>query len=412
MPVPRGVDCELGCHGPLIDAPPGAGYRGWGELVQTSRGRAGWGSNPGAGNAPCIDRGQLYLESANRIAVSMPAHTALSTVVRRAAIRPASMGTRLRCERMKIAVTGAAGFIGSHLCEALANDGRRVVGIDNFDDFYAPARKRENLSRLTADERFRLIEGDVRDADALRAAIEGADAVVHLAARAGVRPSFEVPDVYAENNVVATCTLLETITALEVPRLVFISSSSIYGEGAESPFREDADTGVPKSPYAATKVAGEALCRAFAHRIPRIAVLRLFSVYGPRQRPDLAIQAFATRISAGEPIPVLGNTRSFRDYTYVDDIVGGIAASLELDEPWAVLNIGSGSPITLDEMITKLEQAFGRRVERRQLPPHPGDLFGTWADTSAAKRMLGFEPQWTFDRGVEKYVEWFRSSAS
>ena len=312
---------------------------------------------------------------------------------------------------MEVAVTGAAGFIGSHLCEALRAEGRQVIGVDNFDDFYDPELKRRNLTALSADSGFRLVEADVADSEAIRAALEGVDAVVHLAARAGVRPSFEVPELYARANVIATVALLEAMSALEVPRLVFISSSSVYGDGAESPFREDGDTGVPKSPYAATKLAGEALCWAFAHRIPRIAVLRLFSVYGPRQRPDLAIHTFAKRITAGEPIPVLGDTKSFRDYTYIDDIVGGIVAALELDEPWVLLNLGSGSPITLEEMISRLEAAFGRRVERQQLPPHPGDLFGTWADIDAARRMLGFEPQWTFDRGVEEYAEWFRNSA-
>ena len=311
---------------------------------------------------------------------------------------------------MKVVVTGAAGFIGSHLCEALRAEGRQVIGVDNFDDFYDPELKRRNLAALSADSGFRLTQIDVADREAIRRTLEGVDAVVHLAARAGVRPSFAVPELYARANVVATVALLEAMSALEVPRLVFISSSGVYGDGSESPFREDGDTGVPKSPYAATKLAGEALCRAFAHRIPQIAVLRLFSVYGPRQRPDLAIQMFATRITAGQPIPILGDTKSFRDYTYVDDIVSGIVASLDLDEPWSLLNLGSGSPITLEEMITRLEDAFGRRVERQQLPPHPGDLFGTWANIDAAKRSLGFEPQWTFDRGVEKYAEWFRSS--
>ena len=311
---------------------------------------------------------------------------------------------------MKVAVTGAAGFIGSHLCEALRADGRRVIGVDNFDDFYDPELKRRNLTALSGDSGFRLVEADVADSEAIRAALEGVDAVVHLAARAGVRPSFAVPELYARANVVATVALLEAISALGVPRLVFISSSSVYGDGAESPFREDGDTGAPKSPYAATKLAGEALCRAFAHRIPQIAVLRLFSVYGPRQRPDLAIQTFARCILAGEPIPILGSTSSYRDYTYVEDIVRGIKAALEVEEPWALVNLGSGSPIKLETMITEIERALGRRAEREILPAHPGDLFGTWADISEAERILEFRPEWTFERGVEKYVEWFRES--
>jgi UDP-glucuronate 4-epimerase len=252
-----------------------------------------------------------------------------------------------------------------------------------------------------------LVEADVRDSEAVRGALAGADCVVHLAARAGVRPSFAAPVTYAQVNVVGTCTLLEEIVACEVPRLVFISSSSVYGEGAESPFREDRDTGVPKSPYAATKVAGEALCRAFSHLIPNVAVLRLFSVYGPRQRPDLALQTFASCIRAGKPIPVLGSTSSYRDYTYVDDIVSGILAAARLQDPWIVLNLGSGQPVSLEDMITRLEESLGRKAERELLPAHPGDLFGTWADIRAAEQALGFRPAWTFERGVQRFAEWF-----
>jgi len=247
----------------------------------------------------------------------------------------------------------------------------------------------------------------VCDEAAVRLALDGADAVVHLAARAGVRPSFDFPAVYTQSNVVGVSTLLETMAELEIPRLIFISSSSVYGEGAESPFREDRHTGFPKSPYAATKVAGEAMCRAYGSRIPRIAALRLFSVYGPRQRPDLAMQTFAQRIHTGEPIPILGSTDSYRDYTYVQDIVSGITATLGLDESWAVLNLGSGRPVQLEEMIVCLEEALGQSVERELLPAHPGDLFGTCADVSAAGRAIGYRPRWTFERGVERFAEWF-----
>jgi len=308
---------------------------------------------------------------------------------------------------MRIVVTGAAGFIGSHLSESLLADGHEIVGVDNFDDFYEPERKRRNLATAMADSRFEFAEADIRNTEAVRSALVGADSVVHLAARPGVRPSFARPDAYAQANVVGTATLLEVLTSLEITRLIFISSSSVYGEGAQSPFREDGDTGVPKSPYAATKLAGEALCRTFSHCIAHIAVLRLFSVYGPRQRPDLALQTFARCIQAGEPIPILGPTSSYRDYTYVDDIVSGIKQSLRVDEPWLTLNLGSGSPVTLEEMITGLEQALGRQARRNTLAAHPGDLFGTWADVRAAEETLGFRPQWTFERGVRAFVEWF-----
>jgi UDP-glucuronate 4-epimerase len=308
---------------------------------------------------------------------------------------------------MRVAVTGAAGFIGSHLCERLLGCGHSVVGVDNFDDFYAPARKRGNVLPLLGDDAFTLGVVDVRDRAGLERQISGVDAVIHLAARAGVRPSFARPDLYTESNVAATVALLQAIADLEIPRLVFISSSTVYGEGAASPFREDGELGVPKSPYAATKVAGELLCQAFAHRIPKTTILRLFSVYGSRQRPDLAIHKFARCIYAGEPIPVLGTTDSFRDYTYVDDVVTGISASLELERPWTVLNLGSGSPVTLEDMIRHLEDSLGQRVGRRHLPPHPGDLFGTWADTRAAARVLDWAPRWTFERGVRRFTDWF-----
>lgn len=311
---------------------------------------------------------------------------------------------------MRIVVTGAAGFVGSHLSERLVSDGHAVVGVDNFDDFYAPGRKRGNLARLIDHARFTIVETDVGDASAVRRALAGADAVVHLAARAGVRPSFAAADVYVRANVMASACLLEAVTELRIPRLVFISSSTVYGDGVETPFHEEGELGVPKSPYAATKVAGEMLCRSFAHKVPNITILRLFSVYGPRQRPDLAIHKFARCIESGEPIPVLGTTESYRDYTYVDDVVDGIAAALELNEPWAVLNLGSGAPLTLEQMITGLQHALSRKARRRLLPPHPGDMFGTFADIRAAKRLLGFKPAWTFDRGVERFAEWFLES--
>jgi UDP-glucuronate 4-epimerase len=308
---------------------------------------------------------------------------------------------------VRVAVTGAAGFIGSHLSERLVADGHSVAGIDNFDDFYDPIRKRGNLTGLLNGEGFTLFELDVRDREALRLALAGADAVVHLAARAGVRPSFADVRAYTQANVVAPVSLLELMSELGIPRLVFISSSTVYGEGAARPFREGGELGVPKSPYAATKVAGELLCQAFAHRIRSITILRLFSVYGPRQRPDLAIHKFARCIHDGEPIPVLGTTDSYRDYTYVDDAVAGILAALELNEPWEVVNIGSGSPVRLEEMIGGLERVLGRRVERHILPPHPGDLFGTWANIEKAERVLGFRPHWTFERGVRRFGDWF-----
>ncbi|MGH2746787.1 MAG: NAD-dependent epimerase/dehydratase family protein [Actinomycetota bacterium] len=311
---------------------------------------------------------------------------------------------------MRIAVTGAAGFIGSHLCEALVAFGHEVVGLDNFDDFYVPAQKRDNLLQLKTTAGFRLIELDIRDRGAVKGSLHGCGAVVHLAARAGVRLSFAHTSLYADVNVTGTAVVLEAVAELGIPRLVFGSSSSVYGEGASVPFCEDASLGRAASPYAATKVAGEMLCRNFASRIPRLAILRFFTVYGPRQRPDLAIHKFARLILADQSIPVYGSLESFRDYTFVDDIVGGVMASLELEEPLATINLGSGNPIRLDEMIRHLESALGRSARLDRQPPQEGDLYGTWADVSRARELLGYSPRWRFEDGAQRFAEWVVAS--
>jgi UDP-glucuronate 4-epimerase len=313
---------------------------------------------------------------------------------------------------MRVLVTGAAGFIGSHLSATLLESGHEVVGVDSFDDFYDPGRKRSNAARLQGDPSFVLHRADIRDKASLEPAIEGVDAVVHLAARAGVRPSFQVPALYAEVNVTGTMVLLELIRERSIPRFVFASSSSVYGEGARTPFEEDAPLGIPASPYASTKLAGEMLCRNFAPEIPHLAMLRLFTVYGPRQRPDLAIHKFARLMLAGETIPMYGSSESFRDYTFVSDIVAGITASLEVDDPWLVCNLGSGRPIQLGEMISHLETALGIEAHIEHLPPQEGDLFGTWASIEKAKEALRYEPRVTFAEGVASFVAWIREAGA
>ena len=311
---------------------------------------------------------------------------------------------------MNVVVTGAAGFIGSHLCTRLLEEGHSVVGIDVLDDFYDPGRKRNNLKSLESHKEWRFHEGDIRDEQMLELALKGTDVVVHLAARAGVRPSFEHVTLYGDVNVRGTAAVLVAAHRCNVPRFIFGSSSSVYGLGAPTPFSEDAPLGVPQSPYASTKVAGEFLCHNLHSRFQSLTVLRFFTVYGPRQRPDLAIHKFALLMSRGESIPVFGPLDSFRDYTYVDDIVSGIVSSLRIDQPWAVLNLGRGTPVTLEEMIFGLEKALGIDAQLERLPKQEGDLDGTWADTSNARRMLGYDPQWSFEAGVDSFVEWFRAS--
>lgn len=313
---------------------------------------------------------------------------------------------------MRIVVTGAAGFIGSHLCDRLVRDGYQVVGVDNFDDFYDGAVKRANLIHLLETSNFELSQADIRDPVAMQKSIEGSDAVIHLAARAGVRPSFARTSLYTDVNVTGTAVILETMSQLGIPRLIFGSSSSVYGRGAETPFREDGGLGEAASPYAATKVAGEMLCRNYSSRIESITALRFFTVYGPRQRPDLAIHKFARLILADQPIPVFGSLESFRDYTFVEDIVDGIVRALDVDDAYLTLNLGSGNPITLKDMIDRLEVALGRPARREMMPAQEGDLYGTWADVTEARRVLGYQPRWTFEEGSKHFADWMLAEAS
>lgn len=309
-----------------------------------------------------------------------------------------------------IVVTGAAGFIGSHVSEALTARGDRVIGLDNFDPYYDPAIKRRNVGELEQSDLFRLIEGDIRDAAAVEEAFaEGADGVIHLAARAGVRPSIEQPLEYASTNVDGTVNMLEAARIHEVDRFIFGSSSSVYGAASEVPFSEEQRIDEPISPYAATKVAGEALCYTWHHLydLPMV-MLRFFTVFGPRQRPDLAINKFVRLLEAGEPIPQFGDGSSSRDYTYVADIARGIIAALDSSYDFEIINLGSSSPIRLDEMIAAVGEAVGVEPEVNVLENQPGDVPRTYADVSRAKRLLGWEPEWTLAEGLREFVAWYR----
>jgi UDP-glucuronate 4-epimerase len=316
---------------------------------------------------------------------------------------------------MSTLITGAAGFLGSHLTERLLASGGEVVGLDSFDDFYAREIKEANLEDARRAGGFTLVEADIRDRAALDALPESIDEVVHLAARAGVRPSIEQPELYASVNVGGTYTLLEWAKRRGIRRFVFASSSSVYGNSPEVPFREDGFVGEPISPYAATKRACEVACHAYHHlHGMSILALRFFTVYGPRQRPDLAIHKFARLMTEGRPIPVFGDGTTARDYTYIDDIVQGIVGAVELaarvEEPiYEIVNLGESRTVTLAEMIEVVAAAMGVRPQLDRRPLQPGDVTRTFADIGKARRLLAYDPEWSFEDGVGAFAEWFRA---
>jgi len=274
-----------------------------------------------------------------------------------------------------ILVTGAAGFIGSHLCERLLADGRRVVGLDSFDSFYDPKIKRANIAGCLTNSNFRLVEGDIRDAEVVAAALKGCDLVVHLAARAGVRPSIEDPLLYQDVNVRGTNVILETMRKLGMKKLVFASSSSVYGNIKKVPFSETDVVDNPISPYAATKKAGELICHAYHHLFGMdITCLRFFTVYGARQRPDLAIHKFAKLILAGKSIPVFGDGSMMRDHTYIDDIIAGVVAAIDHCGGYKIYNLGESRPVLLSDLIAVIERAVGKKAMIERLPLQPGDV--------------------------------------
>jgi len=312
----------------------------------------------------------------------------------------------------RVLVTGAAGFIGSHVAEALVARGDDVVGLDNYDPFYPRPVKEANLAALRGSPRFRLVEGDIRDRGAVEGLLDADTAVVHLAARAGVRPSLEDPAGYAAVNVEGTAVLLEAARRAGARRFVFGGSSSVYGDDAPVPFAEDWPALRPVSPYAATKRAGELLCATFAHLYAlRVILLRFFTVYGPRQRPDLAIHKFTRLIRAGRPVPFYGDGSSERDYTWIGDIVGGVLAALE----WTaapgpgleVVNLGGSRTTSLASLVTLIGGALGRDAALERLPAQPGDVRRTCADVRKAARVLGYRPTVPVEEGIPRFVRWF-----
>ena len=312
-----------------------------------------------------------------------------------------------------VLVTGGAGFIGSHLVERLLGEGRwRVHVVDDFNDFYDPALKRRNVAPHLPRDDFRLQEADIRDRAALANVFGDTqfDCVVHLAARAGVRPSLAEPLLYAETNVTGTLNLLELARRSRVRQFVFGSSSSVYGENEKVPFAEDDPVSKPISPYAATKAAGELLCHTYSHLWGlRSVALRFFTVYGARQRPDLAIHKFARLISAGQPIPVFGDGTTRRDYTYIDDIIAGVRAAMDYEATnYEVINLGESRTVSLSELIGLLEKELGRDARIDRQPLQPGDVPQTFADVTKARRLLGYDPQTKIEDGIKRFVEWFQ----
>jgi UDP-glucuronate 4-epimerase len=318
---------------------------------------------------------------------------------------------------MHILVTGAAGFIGSHVTERLLSLGHAVTGFDNFNPFYDPAIKRRNLFAARQSSQFTLMEADLRDADALLDCTtrHPIDAVIHLAAMAGVRPSIEQPALYSAVNIQGTVNVLEACRAGGISRLIFASSSSVYGANREIPFRESDRVDHPISPYAATKKAGELLCHTYHHLHGiSIACLRFFTVYGPRQRPDLAIHRFTDLIEKGQPLPFFGDGSSRRDYTYIDDIVQGVLGALHWVEAgsaprYDVFNLGESHTSSLDDLVRLLENALGKKATLKRLPDQPGDVPITFADVSKARQLLGYAPKVGMEEGLARFVDWYRA---
>jgi UDP-glucuronate 4-epimerase len=312
---------------------------------------------------------------------------------------------------MKVLVTGGAGFIGSHVCERLLRAGHAVWSLDDLNSFYDPAIKRRNLAEVqAAGGAFTAVTGDLTERAVVDRLVGGVrfDQIIHLAARAGVRPSLEDPALYQRVNVEGTVNLLEAARLNGVKKVTIASSSSVYGINSRVPFSEREPIFSPISPYAASKLACEALGHVYHHLYGMdVVMLRFFTVYGPRQRPDLAIHKFARLIHAGRPIPVFGDGTAARDYTYVSDTVDGVMACTEREFGYEVFNLGESQTVTLNCLIELLERALGRKAVIDRQPPQPGDVPITYADISKAQAKLGYQPRTKIEEGIPRFVEWF-----
>jgi UDP-glucuronate 4-epimerase len=309
-------------------------------------------------------------------------------------------------------VTGAAGFIGSHLCERLLSEGAEVVGLDNFDSFYSRKTKEANIAGVLSNKKFQFIEGDIRESSCIEKILSDKKTgiIVHLAAKAGVRPSIEDPIGYQDVNVHGTVVILEAAKKFGIKKFIFASSSSVYGNNKKVPFSESDNVDFPISPYAATKKAGELICYTYHHLYKMdISCLRFFTVYGPRQRPDLAIHKFAKLIENGKSIPVFGDGSMERDFTYIDDIIDGTVAAVNKCEGFEIYNLGESRPVQLDRLIEEIEEALGKKAIIERKPVQPGDVERTFADVSKAQKKLGYNSNTEITVGLKRFVEWFRN---
>ena len=324
------------------------------------------------------------------------------------------LGSSINRNGMKnVLITGGAGFIGSHLVDRLLGEQNwRVAVVDDFNDFYCPSIKRANVQPHLDNANFQLVEADVRNEIALENIFsrQNFDFIIHLAARAGVRPSVEEPQLCAQTNVNGTLNLLEMARRFAVPRFIFGSSSSVYGSNAKLPFSESDKIANPISPYAATKAGGELLCHTYSHLYGiRMICLRFFTVYGARQRPDLAIHKFSRLILEGKAIPIFGDGKTRRDYTYIDDIIAGIRAAMNYAETrYEIFNLGGSETVHLSDLISLLEKHLNRKAAVELLPPQPGDVPATFADITKARRLLGYNPQTRIEEGLEKFCSWIK----
>ncbi len=314
---------------------------------------------------------------------------------------------------MKFLVTGGAGFIGSHLVERLLSEGHEIVCIDDFNDFYDPSFKRDNISAFSDKESFKLVEGDIRDLSLLKQVFKehSFDQVIHLAARAGVRPSIKEPQLYVDVNINGTVNLLECMQEHGIKKMVFASSSSVYGKNKKVPFQESDLLDSPFSPYAATKTAGEVVCKTYFELYGISSVcLRFFTVYGPRQRPEMAIYKFTRALFAGDELTLFGEGNSERDYTFVSDIVEGIFGAIRTEPGFSIYNLGNSSPISLAKLLQTLEEIIGKKANAKYLANQAGDVPVTYAQIDKAKKDLNYIPKVSIEQGLKAFVEWFQES--